>query len=263
MNRAVALAQGKPWAEDWLTQAQALTAADAGQLQLARKLSQRAVELALREEQPERAAGYEASFALYEAYVGYPKQARDRAEAALKLSRGRDIEYTTGLVFGMVGDLSQAEELLKDLQFRFPEDTAVNRFYLPVLRAVIAMKNRVPQAGIDALQVALSHEMALVGDGSAVLGNVHSAYVRGEAFLTVDRAHEALSEFQKLLDHPGLCFNDPLRTLAQLQIGRGYALLGDRIKARSAYEAFFRRWEHSDPDIPILNSARSEYNAIQ
>jgi tetratricopeptide (TPR) repeat protein len=263
MNRVVALAQGKPWAEDWLTQAQALTAADAGQLQLARKLSQRAVELALRAEQPERAAGYEASFAVYEAFIGYPNQARRRAAEALKFSRGRDVEYATGLVFGMVGDLSQAEELLKDLQFRFPEDTAVNRFYLPVLRAVIAMKNRAPQAAIDALQVALSHEMALVGDGSAVLGNVHSAYVRGEAFLAVDRAPEALSEFQKLLDHPGLCFNDPLRTLAQLQIGRGYVLLGDRIKARSAYEAFFRRWELSDPDIPILNSARSEYNAIK
>ena len=38
--------------------------------------------------------------------------------------------------------ISQAEELSRDLQFRFPEDTVVNRFYLPVLRAVIAMKNR-------------------------------------------------------------------------------------------------------------------------
>jgi DNA-binding winged helix-turn-helix (wHTH) protein/tetratricopeptide (TPR) repeat protein len=263
MNRVVALAQGKPWAEDWLTQAQALTAADAGQLQLARKLSQRAVELALREEEPERAAGYEASFAVYEAFIGDPKQARGRAAAALKLSRGRDIEYTTGLVSGMLGDLSKAEELLKDLQFRFPEDTTVNRFYLPVLRAAIAMKNRAPQTAIDDLQVALSHEMALVGDGSAVLGNVHSAYMRGEAYLAVDRVPEALSEFQKLLDHPGLCFNDPLVTLAQLQIGHGYALLRDRIKARSAYEAFFRRWEFSDPDLPIFNSAKSEYNAIQ
>jgi eukaryotic-like serine/threonine-protein kinase len=263
MNRVVALAQGKPWAEDWLTQAQALTAADAGQLHLARTLSQKAVELALRAGQPDRAAGYEASFAVYEAFIGYPKEARGRAAEALKLSRGRDVEYATGLAFGMAGHLSQAEELLKDLQFRFPEDTVVNRFYLPVLRAVIAMKDKAPQAAIDALQGALSREMALVGDGPAVLGNVHSPYVRGEALLIVDRAPEALSEFQKLLDHPGLCFNDPLRTLAQLQIGRAYALLGDRIKARSAYQAFFKRWELSDPGLPILNSALLEYKAIQ
>ena len=263
MNRVVALSQGKPWAEDWITQAQALTAADAGQLQLARKLSQRAVDIALRAQQPDRAAGYEASFAVYQALIGYPREAIGRASAALKLSRGRDIEYAAGLALGMAGDLSQAEELSRDLQFRFPEDTVVNRFYLPVLRAVIAMKNRAPQTAIDLLQVALPGEMALVGDGSAILGNVHSAYVRGEAFLSAGHASEALSEFQKLLDHPGVRFNDPLGSLAQLQIGRAYALIGDRIKTRSAYEAFFSRWASADPDVPILISAKAEYHAIQ
>ena len=193
MNRVVALSQGKPWAEDWISQAQAMTAANAGQLQLARKLSQRAVDLALRAEQPGRAAGYEASFALYEALFGYPREAIGRASAALKFSRGRDIEYAAGLALGSAGALSQAEKLSRDLQFRFPEDTVVNRFYLPVLRAVIAMKNRAPpQTTIDLLQVALPGEMALVGDGSAILGNVHSPYVRGEVLLSAGHASEAL-----------------------------------------------------------------------
>jgi len=263
MNRVVELSQGKPWAEDWITQAQAQTAADAGQWQLARKLSQSAVDIALRAQQPDRAAGYEASFAVYQALIGYPREAIGRASAALKLSRGRDIEYAAGLALGTAGELSQAEELSRDLQFRFPEDTVVNRFYLPVLRAVIAMKNRAPQTAIDLLQVALPGEMALVGDGSAILGNVHSAYVRGEAFLSAGHASEALSEFQKLLDHPGLRFNDPLGSLAQLQIGRAYALIGDRIKTRSAYEAFLSRWASADPDVPILISAKAEYHAIQ
>jgi eukaryotic-like serine/threonine-protein kinase len=263
MNRVVALAQGKPWAEDWISQAQAQTAADAGHLQLARKLSQRAVDIALRAEQPGRAAGYEASFAVYQALIGYPREAIGRASAGLKLSRGRDIEYVAGLALGTAGDLSQAEELSRDLQFRFPEDTVVNRFYLPVLRAAIAMKNRAPQTAIDLLQPALPGEMALVGDGSAILGNVHSAYVRGETFLSAGQSSEAIPEFQKLLDHPGIRFNDPLGSLAQLQIGRAYALIGDRIKTRSAYEAFFSRWASADPDVPILISAKAEYHAIQ
>jgi hypothetical protein len=125
------------------------------------------------------------------------------------------------------------------------------------------MDNRTPQTAIDLLQAALSGEMALVGDGSAILGNVHSAYVRGDAFLSAGHAPEALSEFQKLLDHPGLRFNDPLGSLAQLQIGRSYALIGDRTKTRSAYESFFSRWASADPDVPILISAKAEYNAIQ
>ena len=105
--------------------------------------------------------------------------------------------------------------------------------------------------------------MALVGDWSAILGNVHLAYVRGEAFLSAGHASEALSEFQKLLDHPRLRINDPLGSLAQLQIGRAYALTGDRIKTRSAYEAFFSRWASGDPDVPILISAKAEYHAIE
>ena len=240
MDRVVALAQGKPWAEDWIRQAQAQTAGAAGQLQLARKLSQRAVDTALRAEQPGRAAGYEASFAVYQALCGYPREAKGRAAAALKLSTGRDIEYAAGLALGMAGDLTQTEELARDLQFRFPEDTVVHRFYLPVLRAVIAMKNRAPQTAIDLLQVALPGEMALVGDGSAILGNVHSAYVRGEAFLSAGQSSEALSEFQKVFDHPGIRFDDPMGSLSQLQIGRAYALIGDKVKARSAYESFLR-----------------------
>ena len=79
MSRMVALAQGKPSAEDWITRAQALAAADAVQLQLARKLSQRAIDIALRARQPDRAAGYEVSFALYQTLVGYPREAINRA----------------------------------------------------------------------------------------------------------------------------------------------------------------------------------------
>jgi uncharacterized protein (DUF433 family) len=38
---------------------------------------------------------------------------------------------------------------------------------------------------------------------------------------------------------------------------------GDRIKTRSAYEAFFSRWASADPEVPILISAKAEYQAIQ
>ena len=59
MKRAAALATGKPWAEDWMSQAEALAAADRGQIRLARQLSRKARELAIGVGQPERAAGYE------------------------------------------------------------------------------------------------------------------------------------------------------------------------------------------------------------
>ena len=58
------------------------------------------------------------------------------------MSRGRDVEYTAALAFGVAGDVKQADVLRKDLHDRFPEDTAVNRIYLPVLSAVQAMDQR-------------------------------------------------------------------------------------------------------------------------
>ena len=122
-----------------MSQAEALAAADRGQIRLARQLSRKARELAIGVGQPERAAGYESAFAVDEALFGYPREAIRAATEALRMSRGRDVEYTAALAFGLAGDVKQADVLRKDLHDRFPEDTAVNRIYLPVLSAVLAM----------------------------------------------------------------------------------------------------------------------------
>lgn len=103
----------------------------------------------------------------------------------------------------------------------------MSRIYLPVLSAVLAMaKGNSPEA-VEALQVATTGEMAMVGDGSAMLGNVHSPYIRGEALFRAGRVQEGIAEFQKTADHPGIRFTDPIGSLAHLQISRGYRLTGE------------------------------------
>ena len=67
------------------------------------------------------------------------------------------------------------------------------------------------------------------------------------------------AEFQKILDHRGLVALDPIGALAHLQLGRVFALSGDKTKAKAAYEAFLALWKDADPDIPILKSAKAEY----
>jgi DNA-binding winged helix-turn-helix (wHTH) protein/predicted Zn-dependent protease len=263
MSGAVALAQGRAWAEDWITHAQALAAARAGQLRLARNLSRKAVDLARSIGQLERAAGYEAAAAEYQARIGNTYEAKRLARAALEISRGRDTEFTAALALGSAGDLAKAEELRKDLASRFPEDTVVRRTYLPALSGLLAIKRKDPGKAIEQLQVALSEEMALVGNGFAVLGNVDSTYVRGEAYLSGGHGKEAATEFQKLLDRPGIVFDDPAGSLAHLQIGRSYASVGDWTKARSAYQDFLHLWEDADPEVPILRQAKAEFVRLQ
>ena len=94
------------------------------------------------------------------------------------------------------------------------------------------------------------------------LGGLHSAYVRGEAFIAAHRYAEAAAEFQKILDHRGIVGLDPIGALAHLQLGRVFALSGDKAKAKAAYEAFLALWKDADPDVPILKRAKTEYSRL-
>jgi eukaryotic-like serine/threonine-protein kinase len=65
------------------------------------------------------------------------------------------------------------------------------------------------------------------------------------------KASAATADFQKILDHPGGAVNKPIGALAHLQLGRAYALAGERGKSATAYQDFFALWKDADPDIPI------------
>ena len=60
--------------------------------------------------------------------------------AALELSKGRDVEYAAGFALALSGDSSRSEALAGDLEKRFPEDTFVKFTYVPVLRALAALR---------------------------------------------------------------------------------------------------------------------------
>jgi hypothetical protein len=53
--------------------------------------------------------------------------------------------------------------------------------------------------------------------------------------------------------------SDPIGALAHLQLGRAFALSGDKTKAKAAYHDFLTLWKDADPDIPILEQAEAEY----
>jgi hypothetical protein len=94
-------------------------------------------------------------------------------------------------------------------------------------------------------------------------GNLYSAYVRGLAYLAAHQGAEAAGQFQKSLDHCGIVISDPIGALAQLQLGRAYALSRDKTKAKSAYQGFLTLWKDADRDIPILKQAKAEYAKLQ
>jgi len=264
MEREVALGRRTFGAEDWMSDQEALVLAYSGHLKQARQMSQRAVDLAQQAGKRESAALYETGAALSEAFFGNAPSARQRAMAALELSKARDVEYGVAFALALSGDSAGSQTLADDLERRFPEDTVVRSNYLPALRGLLALKNGEPAKAIELLQIAVPYELGIPPSSFiAVFGALYPVYVRGEAHLAAHQGVAAAAEFQKILDHRGIVVSDPVGALARLQLGRAFALAGDPTKARTGYQDFLTLWNDADPDIPILRQAKAEYVELQ
>jgi len=264
VERAAALAAGRTGAEDLMSDMEGSVLAYSGHLREARRMSQRAEDLAQQAGQRERSAQYEAEAAVREALFGNRLQACRRAAAALGLSKGRDVEYVTAIALALCGDSSRSKALASDLETRFPEDTLVRFNYVPTVRALIALNYGKPSNAIDLLETARPYELGFVArDNAALVGSLYPVYVRGLAYLAEDEGAKAAGEFEKILDHRGIVAADPVGAVARLQLGRAFALSRDMNKAKTAYHDFLTFWSNADPDIPILQRARVEYAALQ
>jgi eukaryotic-like serine/threonine-protein kinase len=260
MQRVTAQARERSGGDTWISNKQAYVLAYTGQLQKATILSNRAVDQALQESQPERAGLFEAGAALRAAFFGIAPQARLRAISALGHSNNREIEFGAALALAISGDASRAQTLVDDLARRFPADTVVHFSYLPVMRARIALDHGNAAKAIELLQSTGPYEL---GASRILFGALYPAYVRGEALFAAGKGDQASLEFQKILDHRGIVGSDPIGALAQLQLGRAKALSGDKTMARSAYQTFFTLWMDADIDLPILKQAKAEYKELE
>jgi hypothetical protein len=200
----------------------------------------------------EVAAGYQASAALREALFGNPAEARQRAADALDLSNGAAVRFLATLALASAGDAVRAGTLADDLSNGFPAHTIVQFYYLPTIRAQLALSRNDPSKPIEALQTAAPYELSSAG-------KLYPVYVRGESYLAAHQANKAAAEFQRILDHRGIVVNAPIGALAHLGLGRAYALSGEKTKANIAYQDFLTLWKDADPDIPILKQAKAEY----
>jgi eukaryotic-like serine/threonine-protein kinase len=88
-------------------------------------------------------------------------------------------------------------------------------------------------------------------------------FVRGQAYLAESNGAAAASEFQQILNQPGVAVNEPIAALAYLGLARAYAAQGQDDKARHAFQDFLTLWKNADTDLPILKQAQAEYAKLQ
>ncbi|HTW57792.1 MAG TPA: protein kinase [Terriglobales bacterium] len=259
MERDVAWAAGRPGEEDAMLSMQSDTEAYYGRLSSARDFSRRAVDAAVRADSKETAALWQANGALREAEFGNLAEARQKVDAALAVSTGRDVKVLSAMTLARAGDAERARKIVEQLEKSEAGNTLLKLYWLPTIQAAIDLDGGHSSQAIIDLEAAAPYDLG----GPLPISGMYPVYVRGLAYLAEHNGNSAAGEFQRILDHRGIVLNLPLGALAHLQLGRAYAMAGDTAKAKAAYQDFFNVWNGADPDIPILKDAKAEFSKMK
>jgi eukaryotic-like serine/threonine-protein kinase len=253
-QRELDWARGKPGEYLFISTAAGVEA-QGGKLRRARELSQQSIEMQKSHGVTEGAETDLGNRAVGEADFGACEQSRQDA-GALGSHPGRAALALAASAFATCGESKKADSLAADLNQKYPLETFAQKLSIPMIRARQDLQRG---DGTKAVEDLRSAEPLEFGWSAAGL----PAYLRGLAYLKLKQGTQAAAEFQKMVDHQGVMALSPYRSLARLGLGRAHALSGDNAKARTAYQDFFALWKDADPDVPILKTAKAEYEKLK
>ena len=228
-------------------------AASHGQLQQANEFYEKARQLAQRLQLKDSEAYAIAEEGWVHALSGNQRQAIAAMNVALGTSQSYSLKLQAALTLAVAGDSKKALDLASEMAKSRPEDTFVHELGAPLAQAAAALNSGEAAKAIEILKAAAPYDK----------GSANVLYIRGLAYWKAGRGNEAAQEFQKVLALRNYAPADPLMSMAQLGLGRAYALQGDKEKSRTSYQDFFALWKDADPDIPVIKEARAEYAKLQ
>ncbi|MGH9486309.1 MAG: hypothetical protein ACRD04_01805 [Terriglobales bacterium] len=253
--RQTALASAAPQGRLDMLGDEAEIAAAYGQLTRARSLGAQALVLAQQlGEGKTIAVNNEELEGLAAALFGQSALARQAAAALAASTRPMALAYAAE-IDARIGDTTAASTLMSKTVHQMPGSVWMRYVYPSIISAIGAIR-----AGHDAQAVA-AMVAAAPYDGAVA----DSLYQRGAAYLAAGNGAAAAPAFQHLLQLRGVSFNAvgiggaEFMPLAQLGLARAYALQRQTAPARTAYQDFFASWQNADPNLPVLQQARSEY----
>jgi hypothetical protein len=88
-------------------------------------------------------------------------------------------------------------------------------------------------------------------------------YVRGLAYLGLKDGPKAALEFQRITTHRGEAPASMLFALATLGTAQAATLMGDRDRARGAYENFLALWRDAEPHLLPIAAAHQGLAALR
>jgi DNA-binding winged helix-turn-helix (wHTH) protein len=196
--------------------------------------------------------------ALEDAEVGKDAQAQRYENEAAGSPLDRNGKIALALALARTGRGAEADRLADQVSAERPEDTLVQHYFVPSIRAAIKLRQHDPAKAIDLLRGTAKYDLAFTG-----FDYLYPAYIRGLAYLELGDGRSAAAQFQELIDNPGFSVRHVTGPLAWLQLGRAQKTMGDETAARKSYETFLDLWKNADPDIPIYQQAKAEYSKLR
>ncbi len=235
------------------TEALAGTQLFSGEFRKAAVTTQQAFEQAGMAKAPDVQANALLTNAASRGYAGLCEDNEKSVQRSLDLDKSRQTQSFAVLTAGICGNGKLVASMAQELARKFPEDTMIQRVFVPVAKAFVALSAGQPQEAINDADPAKS--FALV---------YPSAYVQGLAYLQLHDASQAANAFRLATQSPGgnLQTSAPFYAQAQLGLARAYAMGGDKANAKKAYDAFFATWKDADADLPMLVAAKKEYAVL-
>jgi DNA-binding winged helix-turn-helix (wHTH) protein/tetratricopeptide (TPR) repeat protein len=231
-----------------------------GRFEAARELSNAAADQMKNDGDKESAARCLAQAAVREAEVGYAGSARLLMEQADKMSDDKTIVTLSALVTALTGDSKRAAKMIERLDDQHPQDTFLQSYWLPIIRAEIELGQGRGEKAITLLAPTGPFDFAVPGEFTT--SSLYPAYVRGQAYLGVGNGNKATAEFEKVINNPGMVLNLPLGSLAYLGRARALVLAGRPSDAADTYREFFRLWKGADSNTPTLLRAHEEFDRL-
>ena len=240
MHRLVRSAPVRPGLTDTLLGLQAGTEAYYGHLKKARDLTTRAREYAHQNDDNETAAGYVCE----RCHMGNRNRRSEQGGSASP-RRWRRLMLAVcsrGLRWSLAraGQAPRAQAIAAGLKKRFPLDTLINSLWVPTIEAAVELDRGNGARALELLEITSPYEHS-----SAMY--FFSVYLRGEAYLKTRQDTHAASEFQKVLDNPGIVDNSIIGALAHLGLARASALDRNPAEGTSRLSGVLRALEGRRP----------------
>jgi len=153
-----------------------------------------------------------------------------------------------------LGDVAPGQHLLATLgDGGGTKETILVYCKLPLLRALLALKEHKPAEAVQLLEPALPYEMR----------GFEVPYLRARAETEAGMLDAAAADYRLILANEGVDPISPMYSLAHLRLGRVLALEKEPDEARKEYRAFFEAWKDADAELKLLVEARHEFEQLR